>query len=211
MKVVITGGGGFLGKKLARRILQQGSIAGEDGKPRRVGELLLFDVARASGPGLDDPRVKASRGRHRQRLDGARHRPGRHDRVPLCRSGERRRRRADFDLEAISVKTSTAHAQRARKPAARSAPTPGSSSLPRSRPYGGDLPPAVTDDTPLTPQTSYGSQKLRSASFLLRDATRARALNPRHGPSACRRSACAPACPTRRPRPGQARWCASRA
>ena len=25
--------------------------------------------------------------------------------------------------------------------------------------YGGDLPPAVTDDTPLTPQTSYGAQK----------------------------------------------------
>src|SRR5947209_37640 len=62
MKVVITGGGGFLGKKLARRILQQGSIAGEDGKPRKVAELLLFDVARASGPGLDDPRVKAIAG-----------------------------------------------------------------------------------------------------------------------------------------------------
>ena len=28
MKVVITGGAGFLGKKLARRILQQGALAG---------------------------------------------------------------------------------------------------------------------------------------------------------------------------------------
>ncbi len=37
--------------------------------------------------------------------------------------------------------------------------------------YGGDLPPAVTDDTPLTPQTSYGSQK-SIGEFLLRDYTR---------------------------------------
>jgi D-erythronate 2-dehydrogenase len=62
MKVVITGGAGFLGKKLARRILQQGAIAGPDGKPQSVGELLLFDVAKASGPGLDDPRVKTLAG-----------------------------------------------------------------------------------------------------------------------------------------------------
>src|SRR5262249_36576225 len=62
MKVVITGGGGVLGKKLARRILQQGSIAGPDGKPREVRELLLFDVGKASGPGLDDPRVKTVAG-----------------------------------------------------------------------------------------------------------------------------------------------------
>ena len=35
MKVVITGGAGFLGKKLARRILQQGEIAGVSGQRRR--------------------------------------------------------------------------------------------------------------------------------------------------------------------------------
>ena len=42
MKVVITGGAGFLGKKLARRILQQGEIATEAGQPKKVNELLLF-------------------------------------------------------------------------------------------------------------------------------------------------------------------------
>ena len=67
MKVVITGGAGFLGKKLARRILQHGSLAGpgsdqEGGTPQKVTELLLFDVAKAAGPGLDDPRVKAVAG-----------------------------------------------------------------------------------------------------------------------------------------------------
>src|ERR1700746_2510686 len=62
MKVVITGGAGFLGKKLARRILQQGTLAGPDGTPAKVSELLLFDVGKASEPGLDDPRVKAIAG-----------------------------------------------------------------------------------------------------------------------------------------------------
>src|SRR5688572_33337723 len=61
MKVVITGGAGFLGKKLARRLLQ-GGIAGPSGKPEPVSELMLFDVGKASGPGLDDPRVKALAG-----------------------------------------------------------------------------------------------------------------------------------------------------
>src|SRR4030095_13884475 len=62
MKVVITGGGGFLGKKLARRILQQGTLADPDGKQQTVSELLLFDVAKAAGRGLDDGRVKALAG-----------------------------------------------------------------------------------------------------------------------------------------------------
>ena len=62
MKVVITGGAGFLGKKLARRILQQGAMAGPSGAAEQVSELLLFDVGMASGPGLDDPRVKTVAG-----------------------------------------------------------------------------------------------------------------------------------------------------
>ncbi len=63
MKVVITGGAGFLGKKLARRILQQGDIAGPSGKPERVKRTACCSTSRkASGPGLDDPRVKALAG-----------------------------------------------------------------------------------------------------------------------------------------------------
>ena len=62
MKVVITGGAGFLGKKLARRILQQRALAGPDGRPEKVSELLLFDVGKAEGAELDDARVKAVAG-----------------------------------------------------------------------------------------------------------------------------------------------------
>ena len=59
MKVVITGGAGFLGKKLARRILQQGTLAGPDGNGRRLewaypGTLSLQMIAlyRRGGGGL---------------------------------------------------------------------------------------------------------------------------------------------------------------
>src|SRR5262249_58051029 len=62
MKVVITGGAGFLGKKLARRLLQQDSLMGSESRPEPVSGVVLFDVARAGGPGLDDPRVKTVAG-----------------------------------------------------------------------------------------------------------------------------------------------------
>ena len=44
MKVVITGGTGFIGARLARRILDKGSLAGPDGAQIQVDEVVLFDV-----------------------------------------------------------------------------------------------------------------------------------------------------------------------
>ena len=43
MKVVITGGAGFLGLRLARRILERGSLAASSGVPEAVSEVVLFD------------------------------------------------------------------------------------------------------------------------------------------------------------------------
>src|SRR5213078_4765330 len=45
-----------------RQILKQGTLANADGTPQKVSELLLFDVGKAAGPGLDDPRVKTLAG-----------------------------------------------------------------------------------------------------------------------------------------------------
>jgi nucleoside-diphosphate-sugar epimerase len=45
MKVVITGGTGFIGARLARRILDKGTLAGPDGEQVPVDEMVLFDVA----------------------------------------------------------------------------------------------------------------------------------------------------------------------
>lgn len=45
MKVVITGGTGFIGARLARRIIEKGTLAGPDGTQTQVDEVVLFDVA----------------------------------------------------------------------------------------------------------------------------------------------------------------------
>jgi nucleoside-diphosphate-sugar epimerase len=44
MKVLITGGGGFLGNQLARRLALRGELTGPSGKPERIDEIALFDV-----------------------------------------------------------------------------------------------------------------------------------------------------------------------
>ena len=49
MRVVITGGAGFLGSRLARKILERGTLAGHNGTQRAVTELVLFDIAPAAG------------------------------------------------------------------------------------------------------------------------------------------------------------------
>ncbi|HXW78225.1 MAG TPA: D-erythronate dehydrogenase, partial [Acidimicrobiales bacterium] len=44
MKVLITGGTGFLGLMLARRLLLRGELTGRSGKPEPVDSLVLFDA-----------------------------------------------------------------------------------------------------------------------------------------------------------------------
>jgi nucleoside-diphosphate-sugar epimerase len=56
MKVIITGGGGFLGSQLCRRLLELGELTGPSGGSEEIGEILLFD-ARFPGPEID-PRVR---------------------------------------------------------------------------------------------------------------------------------------------------------
>jgi nucleoside-diphosphate-sugar epimerase len=167
MKVLITGGGGFLGKKLARRILQQGTLADADGKQQKVTELLLFDVGEASGPGLDDPRVHkmagdiANRATVQSIVQGAS--TVFHFAAVVSAGAE-----ADFDLGYRVNLDGTRNMLEACRELGTNPRVVFTSSLAA---YGGDLPPAVTDDTPLTPQTSYGSQK-SIGEFLIRDYTR---------------------------------------
>jgi len=167
MKIVITGGAGFLGKKLARRILQQGTLAGPSGAPERVSELVLFDVGLASGPGLDDPRVKAIEGDIAnfatvQSITQAATTVF-HFAAVVSAGAE-----ADFDLGYRVNLDGTRNVLEACRALGTNPRVVFTSSLAA---FGGDLPPAVTDDTALTPQTSYGAQK-SIGEFLVRDYTR---------------------------------------
>jgi nucleoside-diphosphate-sugar epimerase len=162
MKVVITGGAGFLGKKLARKILEGSTLGGE-----RVSELLLFDVTKASGPGLDDPRVVAMDGDIANFATVQSIVPGAssvfHFAAVVSAGAE-----ADFDLGYRVNLDGARNVLEACRALGTNPRVIFTSSLAA---YGGDLPKAVTDDTPLTPQTSYGAQKAMGE-FLVRDYTR---------------------------------------
>src|SRR5580692_1825412 len=57
MRVVITGGAGFLGRRLAKELLHRGKLIGLSGEAEPIDELVLFDMA-APNPLLDDRRVR---------------------------------------------------------------------------------------------------------------------------------------------------------
>jgi nucleoside-diphosphate-sugar epimerase len=161
MKILITGGAGFLGQRLARRLLERGELNGEP-----VSELVLLDVVRAADFG--DKRVRAETG------DIA-------DRAVLERA-------IDTDTQAIfhlaAIVSGQAEADfelgmrinldasrllldvcRARGHAPRVLFTSSVAV------YGGTLPDVVQDDTALNPQSSYGTQKA-IAELLLSDYSR---------------------------------------
>ncbi len=63
MKVVITGGTGFIGQRLAQSLLQRGGLTAPSGSQEPIDELLLFDVAEPSTrPIWADERVEIRSG-----------------------------------------------------------------------------------------------------------------------------------------------------
>src|SRR5690348_17433799 len=60
MNVVITGGAGFLGQRLARRLLGRGTLSSGANADERIDRLVLVDVVPA--PDFDDRRVRVIAG-----------------------------------------------------------------------------------------------------------------------------------------------------
>ena len=165
MKVFITGGGGFLGYRLALKLLERGTLAGPDGKPAEISRIKVFDAAFPPNP---DSRLVCVKGD----------------------IGELEIIEAELDRDTASVfhlaAVVSAHAEqefdvgyrvnldgtRNLLEACRDMDTPPrlvfASSL---AVYGGKLPAVVDDSVTPTPQTSYGTQKV-IGEYLVNDYSR---------------------------------------
>jgi len=169
MKLMITGGGGFVGARLARTLLTRGTLAGE-----RIDRLVLTDIAPPPADLLADARVAARTGPLLAQTDALREEP--FDGVFHLASAVSGECELDFDLGLRSNLDST----RALLDAIRSHVNAGGK-VPRVvfsssvAVFGPDpavpLPKIVADDTLPAPQTSYGTQKL-ICEHLIADYTR---------------------------------------
>ncbi|MFM0737315.1 SDR family oxidoreductase [Paraburkholderia xenovorans] len=166
MKVLITGGAGFLGQRLARELLARGTLKDANGTPQTITELVLFDVVRADDFG--DRRVRVEVGdiaEHSvlERVIDAQTSSIFH--LAAIVSGQAE---ADFDLgmrinlDAARLLLETCR-QRGHAPRVLFTSSVAV--------YGGDLPDVVRNDTALNPQSSYGAQKA-IAELLLNDYSR---------------------------------------
>jgi len=153
VRVIITGGGGFLGKALATRLLQRGHLSA-DGTDERIDRITLIDVVPPDG--LDDSRIAQLTGdisdqRLLERAVDAQTTSVFHLAAVVSGQAE-----ADFDLGMrVNLDGTRALLEVCRAAGHRPRFVFASSVAV----YGGHLPPVVLDDTPLTPQTSYGTQK----------------------------------------------------
>lgn len=166
MKVVITGGAGFIGQALARALLERGRLSAPSGEQAEITELVLFDVAAADGS--DDGRVRAVVGSvadadQVNRAVGADAASVFHLAAVVSAGAE-----ADFDLGYRVNLDGTRHVLEAARATGRAPRVVFASSI---GVYGGPLPDIVTDDTPAHPQLSYGAQK-RIGELLIDDYTR---------------------------------------
>lgn len=154
MRVVITGGGGFLGQKLARRLLEKGTLAGPDGQQTEISELVLFD--QATPRPIADRRVRGIPGdvadpKHIAALIT----PGTASIFHLA-SVVSAGAEADFDLGYRVNLDGTRNVLEAARALGTRPRIVFTSSIAT---YGGGLPDVVTDETPQRPETSYGTQK----------------------------------------------------
>src|SRR5260221_850418 len=150
MRIVITGGCGFLGRRVALKLLAEGSALGQ------VDELVLFDNAPSALPLPDDRRLTLVTGDIADRDTVARVITPGTDAVFHLAAIVSGQEEADTDLGyRVNLDGTRAVLDACR--ALQSVPRlVFASSL---AVYGGALPSSVGDGTALTPQTSYGTQK----------------------------------------------------
>jgi nucleoside-diphosphate-sugar epimerase len=154
MKVLITGGAGFLGRRLAKKLLQKGTLKNAEGREESIDRLVLFDVVPAEG--FSDPRVSVVTGditdpEALNRVVDAKTASIFHLAAVVSSQAE-----ADFDLgmrinlDALRLLFETCR---------RVGHFPKVVFTSSVAVFGGNLPEVVQDDTALNPKSSYGIQK----------------------------------------------------
>ena len=167
MRIIITGGGGFLGQMLARALLARGGLAAEPGAPASLHTLVLLDQAFPPDR-IVDPRVSYEtsdvgetdvlRRVFAPPVDAVIHL------AAVVSSGAE----ADFDL---GMRVNLDAARRVFEACRLLAVPPRLVFTSSVAAFGGELPEVVNDTTAATPQSSYGTQKV-IGELLVTDYTR---------------------------------------
>jgi len=166
VNIVITGGAGFLGTRLARKLCERNTLTDASGRTREIASITLLDVAPAAA--FADTRVRSIVGdladasllerAVAQDTDTVFH-------LAAVVSGQAE---AEFDVGMrVNLDATRALLERCRKLAA----PPKFVFTSSLAVFGGPVPDPVPDDAPLMPQASYGAQKA-IGEYLVFDMTR---------------------------------------
>ncbi len=167
MNLIITGAAGFLGKKLAKALLDRGYLVGSDGRKSEISSLTLLDIAEPDGlppderiqvhtGDISDPSVAADL--IDSETDGVFH-------LAAVVSADAE---DNFDLGMRVNVEGTRNILEACREQEHAPRLVFASSL---AVFGGELPPVIDDSFHVTPQNSYGTQKA-IGELLVQDYTR---------------------------------------
>lgn len=167
MRIVISGGGGFLGRRLARSLLHRGNLLDADGRPQAIERVTLVDTARPELPVADD-RLGVLVGDVASPAFAAQAIPADTDVLYHFAAVVSGGAEADFDL---GMRVNLDGLRAALEAARRCTKPPRVIFTSSVAAFGGAMPEVIDDATALHPQSSYGVQKV-IGEYLVGDYTR---------------------------------------